>query len=362
MEIQKRVLCLACMVICFAVLVAVGCGSREEKAKEEKNPTPPAQDATGPGLAVNPLETPPVQQSAPGDLVAQVDGTKLTKKELEAELGRMMSSIGDKVPAEKRAQVKSNMRKQLRDNFIIRTLLTNEIARQKIKATDKEVDDAVAELTASLPPNVTLDEFMKTNQLTRDKMREEIRFGIKANKLVVSQAGKNVQPSDQEIRNFYAKNKDKFKMPETAHVRHILVAKTPEDDETVKAQKRAKADDLRNQLLAGADFAELAAKNSDCPSKQNGGELGTFARGQMVKPFEDAAFSQPVKTIGPVVETQFGYHVIQVLERNAPKTMPLDTALQEKIAGLVKQKKKQEAFKALLDKLKSKANIAVYER
>jgi parvulin-like peptidyl-prolyl isomerase len=75
------------------------------------------------------------------------------------------------------------------------------------------------------------------------------------------------------------------------------------------AQKQIAA--LKTQLDAGADFAELARANSDCPSKAKGGDLGTFGRGQMVKPFEDTAFGLPVGGTSDVVETQFGYHIIK---------------------------------------------------
>lgn len=351
------------MFLGLALLTAQGCGSERDKTKGEGKTAPSAQQAplppvpaTPPGDLLGPVPAPG------GDLVAEVDGAKLTKKELDAELAKMMKNIEGKVPADKRAHVRANIRRQLRDSFIIRTLLSNEIARKKIKATVKEVDDAVAEVKANLPPNVTLDDFLKQNQLTPKKMREEIRFGIAVKKLVASQSGANPKPTDKEIKNFYEKNKEKFKMPETVHVRHILVAKVPEDTDATKADKRAKAEDLRKQLLAGADFAELAMNNSDCPSKQTGGDLGTFPRGQMVKPFEDAAFSQPLKVIGPVVETQLGYHVIQVLERNRPKTMPLDASTKEKISGIMQQKKQRDAFEALINKLKKTATIIVYEK
>jgi parvulin-like peptidyl-prolyl isomerase len=104
--------------------------------------------------------------------------------------------------------------------------------------------------------------------------------------------------------------------PATAvSARHILLA-TRNMGDAAKAAKRNIAERIRKQLIDGADFADMAAKHSDCPSKQKGGDLGTFNRGQMVKTFEDAAFNQKKNTIGPVVETKFGYHIIQVIERH----------------------------------------------
>ena len=110
----------------------------------------------------------------------------------------------------------------------------------------------------------------------------------------------------------YDDNKELFIVPEKVKARHILIQVQPEDGEEEKASKREKAADLRERIVKGDDFAALAVVASECPSKARGGDLGMFTRGQMVPSFEEAAFSQEVGEIGPVVETDYGFHVIQV--------------------------------------------------
>jgi parvulin-like peptidyl-prolyl isomerase len=95
--------------------------------------------------------------------------------------------------------------------------------------------------------------------------------------------------------------------PSRVHVRHVQV------------KDRHRAEALRAQLLQGTDFGLLAGRASICPSAAQGGDLGTFGRGVMEKPFEDAAFTQPVGTIGPVIQTSSGWHIIQVIERDPVK-------------------------------------------
>jgi peptidyl-prolyl cis-trans isomerase C len=138
------------------------------------------------------------------------------------------------------------------------------------------------------------------------------------------------------------------------------VSKVPEDTEKNLTDKKAKAEDLRKKLQGGADFAKLAAENSDCPSKQAGGDLGTFARGQMVKPFEDAAFSQEKNAIGPVVETDFGFHIIQVLDHQASQVQKLDADTKKRISAFLEGQKRKAAFDAKVKQLKGAANIVVY--
>jgi peptidyl-prolyl cis-trans isomerase C len=216
------------------------------------------------------------------------------------------------------------------------------------------------EMKSQLPAGVTMDELIKKNRIDVAKMRDDIGMNIKINKLIEKALGGKIKITDKETADFYEKNKDKFTKPETVHARHILVSRVPADTEKNLTDKKAKAEDLRKKLLGGADFADLAAKNSDCPSKQAGGDLGTFTRGQMVKPFEDAAFSQEKNAIGPVVETDFGFHIIQVLDHQASQVVKLDTDTKQRINTYLESEKRKSAFDGIVKGLKAAANIVVY--
>ena len=358
--LHDRSLFFTAITIVWLLLSLAACNPREEKPAAPQSDAQPS--VTLPSPAQQPLQQPASEpgSAVPVNLMVDVDGHKMTQEQLDAELSKRLLVMKDQIPKDRLQQVKSNMKKRLIDDFVIRHLLTDEVNRQKIAATDKEVKDAVDQVKRTLPQGVTIEELMKKNQMTKDQMNEEIRFGIKINKLVLASTGGKTKPTDKEINTFYQKNKDKFKMPESVHVRHILVAKTAGDDEKIKAEKKARAEDLRRRLLGSADFAETARQSSDCPSKQTGGDLGTFTRGQMVKPFEDAAFTQKKDEIGPVVETDFGYHIIQVLEKNDSKTMKLDGETKEKITAFLTQQKQQQAFDRLLKNLRDKARIVYY--
>jgi parvulin-like peptidyl-prolyl isomerase len=103
-------------------------------------------------------------------------------------------------------------------------------------------------------------------------------------------------------------------MSESVRASHILLMYQGSSRSTAsrtKDQALAQINELKQQIDGGADFATLAQQHSDCPSKAKGGDLGAFGRGQMVKPFEDAAFTMPVGQTSGVVETPFGYHIIK---------------------------------------------------
>ncbi|MBN2302207.1 MAG: peptidyl-prolyl cis-trans isomerase, partial [Lentisphaerae bacterium] len=157
--------------------------------------------------------------------------------------------------------------------------------------------------------------------------------------------------------SFYEAEKESFTTEETVHARHVLIATTEKDNETTRNEKKALAEKCRKELLEGADFQDIAKKYSDCPSKTTGGDLGAFQRGSMVPPFETAAFSQKINEIGPIVETRFGYHIVQVLSHTEPGTQSLD-AVKDRIIEFLTDQKKRDVVHTYIDVLRDKATIS----
>ena len=359
----------------FLVLgMTAGCGNKDEKAKAAAPVIAPgpadtaaapaaAPPGAAPAAAVQPTAVKPAAPGKKGgaaELAVEVDGAKMTKAQLDVELQKKLGMIKGQVPAEQLDTAITEIRKALVDEFVMRNLINKEIAAKKVTASEKEISTVLEQMKTQLPAGVTIDDLVKKKQIDLGKIREEIGMNVKVNKLIDQEPGGKVKITDKETADFYEKNKDKFTKPESVQARHILVSKAPGDTEKVQAEKKAKAEELRKKLLGGADFADLAAKNSDCPSKQSGGDLGTFGRGQMVKPFEDAAFSQEKNAIGPVVETDFGFHIVQVVDHQPAQVMKLDGETKQRISAFLEGQKRKEAFEGMAKRLKAGANIVVY--
>ncbi len=130
--------------------------------------------------------------------------------------------------------------------------------------------------------------------------------------------------SDADLQRQYQDNIDSYRTPERVKVRHILI-KTQGKPKTDVPKLRAKADDILNQIHHGADFADLAKKNSEDPgSAEKGGELGWIVKGQTVPNFEKTAFSLKPGELSGVIETEYGYHIIQVEDKQAAHTQSFD--------------------------------------
>ena len=154
------------------------------------------------------------------------------------------------------------------------------------------------------------------------------------------------QPTQQEIQQYYNAHQAEYQMPEQARARHILIKVDAGADAKTDAAAKAKAEDLLKQIKGGANFADLAKKYSDDPgSKDSGGELGFAQRGRMVPEFDKAIFSQKIGDT-EIVKTQFGYHIVQVEERQQAHTQSLSEVLPTIQATLIRQKSSaaQEAY------------------
>ncbi len=164
------------------------------------------------------------------------------------------------------------------------------------------------------------------------------------------------QVSDAEVRRYYDANKDKFKRSATARMTVAVLPKVASRADTVASLQRAEA--LRAEIVGGADFAEVARRESADPgSKENGGDLGTFSRGQMVPAFEGAVFSLPVGEVSQPVLSPFGYHLIQVQERNGD-----EARARHILIPVEKSEEELDRFYAKADSLEDLAKRSGIER
>jgi peptidyl-prolyl cis-trans isomerase D len=142
--------------------------------------------------------------------------------------------------------------------------------------------------------------------------------------------------SEPRVKEFYDAHPERFNAAEKVRARHILLRVPKDATEAQAADVRKRADALRERLLRGEDFAKLASEASEDPgSKDKGGDLGFFQRGQMVKPFEDVAFAMEAGALSDVVKSDFGYHLIQVQERKPAESRSLDDVKREIAKELV---------------------------
>ena len=339
------------LIFSLTLLATIACESKDVPATENaSSPKKVDEEVSTKKDAVT------MDSTKSSQVAVTVNGTKLTQDEIDSKINKTLETLKGRVPSDQMENFKQNMQKKIIDDFITRTLLSQEADKQNIAVDDDEIKQAMSEIEAKIPEGMTLETVLKQGGISVAEMRDNIRFSLRANKLFESQIKTDYTPTGEEIKTYYTDNKKKFDTPEQVHARHILIKSDDKDTDKTKEEKKTKIESLRKQLLEGADFEKLAKENSECPSGQKGGDLGTFTRGRMVKPFEDAAFNQKLNEIGPVIQTNFGYHIIQVLEHDQAKQKTLEEA-NDTIKETLVNRRQQELTKNYLDELKKKANI-----
>jgi peptidyl-prolyl cis-trans isomerase D len=156
--------------------------------------------------------------------------------------------------------------------------------------------------------------------------------------------GDKITIEESDIQGYYDQHLPEYQVPEKRGAKHILFMASPEDSAEVHAAQKLKATEILEQANGGEDFSALAKQHSEGPSGPNGGDLGLFGRGQMVKPFEDAVFSLNEGEISEVVQTDFGYHIILLEEIQEPKIRSLEEVREEIVSTLKMEQAKPLAF------------------
>lgn len=329
-------------------LIAVGCKRTE-----------PAPDSQADLLQAGDLFTEPVQNLrdvSPDAPAVKINDQIITRGQLDAEVSRLLSMAQQRLPPERIEQIKPRLIQQALDGLLLKTLLLQAVEAENVVVTDEEMAEAKDKFANSLPEGMSLETVLAMQNWTEEEFERNLRTDLAINKLLETHVKDTTEPTDKELQEYYDENLEQFDAPESVSARHILIATAQSDTEEQKAEKKAKAEEIRQKLLDGADFAELAKEYSDCPSKARGGDLGTFYRGQMVQAFEEAAFQQQPKEIGPVVETPFGYHIIEVLEHQQARKIGLEEVKERLAKGLFSQKR-QRAAQEYVTQLRNKAQI-----
>ncbi len=290
-------------------------------------------------------------------VLVEVNGQTLSSKELNDRVESQLAHQADQMRPDQVAGAIAHFRSEAIRDFITTVLLECEAAARGIVPPPEALEKALADVTSRLPPGMELTEALAAGGLTVADFQERLAKELRVRALVDQELAKAQPATEAEAESFYNEQQTTLEAPETVAARHILIMSDAKDDVNAKKAKRTRIEGIRRDLEAGADFATLAKAHSDCPSgKEGGGSLGSFGRAQMVKEFEEAAFSQPLNKVGPVVETQFGFHLIEVTEKSAGHVRPY-AECKEQILDHLNKVRRHHIFATLIESLKAKGMI-----
>ena len=322
---------------------------------------PASQPTTGPTSA-------PTSAQA-GDVAATVNGHTISAAEIDK---LVWSNTPQKVLESRQAGAAvAQQRMRFLDTAINDWLLDLQVREAGIRVTDEEMKQSVeTELEAYLSNygtaredfdsqlrsqrNQSLEEFLAERQ--RDHAQ---RAALARRRLMEKLAPEALQVTDEEVQAYYDKHReDKYALPERVRVSQIMVSTRDMNAEQKAAARQKAARFLEEARKPDADFAALAARYSNCPSKAKGGDLGLIARrGGLAEPLAAAAFALDVGQVSDVVETGEAYHILKVTAKAEPRTIPLEEA-RLGITETLKSQKLRTELKRYTTELREKSDIA----
>lgn len=311
----------------FSLLVAVA--RSQDAGPPGKSAAPPAKSAAPPAKSAAPAAEPatlPAKSAVPSAkpapppkpasrVLAIVNGESIISEDVEGHLDSM------RVPADRRDSVRA----KVLDVMIENTVLIQHLEKQKVTFDEVAVDAQISQTRKRLEAQgldfaATLGQF----GLTEQKLRRQLAARSRWINYVKTQF------NDEQAQAYLDEHHEEFDGT-TVRASHILVMAKADVDAGTRASAKSKLAEVQKELKSGKAFADLARRHSDCPSKEQGGDLGFFARnGAMVEPFAAAAFALKNGETSGVVETDFGYHLIRVTDRKPGKPVTLD-AVREQI-------------------------------
>jgi peptidyl-prolyl cis-trans isomerase C len=296
-------------------------------------------------------------------VIAKGKGFEIKQSELdEVVLGIKSAAAAhnETIPAEQMTAIEAQMLGRL---IQIQILLQKSTDADRAEGKSK-TDLQISNLLDRAGSQETFDRQLKAVGMTPEELRNKVMQEATATATLTRALGISV--TDAEAKQYYTDHPADFEQPETVHVRHILlltmdpVTRAPLAADQMQA-KRKQIDDILKRVNAGEDFATLATQYSEDPgSKDKGGELPPFSHGEMVPQFEAAAFSMKTNTVSDVVTTDYGYHIIKLLDKTPAQKVDY-SKVSDKIKDYLVQQKTQKLAPAYLDNLKKTAGAEILD-
>lgn len=291
-------------------------------------------------------------------IVAVVNQEIITLSEVE----RMIGSLKETIEAENRLERRDRLNELCRtalEKLIEEKLIDQEAKRLGIKASAKEIDGTIEEIKQrNSASQEDLEQALARDGLTLEAFKKEIEKKIIRTKIV--QWAVKVEPNvpEKELRDFYQKYADRYRTEESYRPGHILF-RVPKDATPEEVREiRKKCQKVYEKLKAGEDFGELALLYSEDLSSKDRGDLGYFKKGELLPAFEKEALRLKVGEVGNIVRTDFGFHIIKLLDRKGGLPLPYEE-VKEKVRQDYLEREFEKGLKQFLSKLKEKSVIEI---
>lgn len=295
-------------------------------------------------------------------IVARVGDRIITRSQFANRLESGFRDIERTAPPAQVAQEKARYKDQLLNEMIAELLIKNRAERMGIVAPAAEVQRMLEQMKTQygITSDEQLDQSLRDSGLTRADLELRLRDQIVTSEVIRRELRARADLSDPELRRRYEREKERYRRPQRARVREIVVTPENADDAASFEAARLEAEALAQRARSGGDFAAIATESSDAPTREQGGSLGTVAQGELIAILDSEVFSaQPGTVVGPI-QTRAGWHLLLVEER-LPSDIPGFDEVKERLRTEASEDEFERDYAAYIENLRKDAFLHVFE-
>jgi peptidyl-prolyl cis-trans isomerase SurA len=299
----------------------------------------------------------PLSEAVVDRVVAVVNQEIITLSELEKWINPKEEVVaGDRLQKQERERA---LRREVLEKLIEEKLIDQEVKRSGIKVSNKEVEATLEQVRRR--NNATqeqLEKALSAEGLTLESYKKQVEKSLQRRKLISSEVKVETKAGEKEFREFYQKNIDRYRINETFRPAHILFVIPKGATQEDVRETRKKCETVLRKIKGGDDFGEMALLYSQDASSKSRGELGYFRRGELLPAFEREALRLQVGEVSGVVRTEFGFHIIKLLDRKGVDPLPFEE-VKAKVQADYHDVELDKAFKQYLSTLREKSVIEI---
>ena len=291
-------------------------------------------------------------------VVAQVNGVDISGDTISRELKKAVQQYKKRGMPLNASQEKSAAKKLI-DDEIGRTLLVLKAQDSGINITKDMLEKRLKEVQAKFRSNAVFEHKLADRGMTLDQYRAELETDLYMDQIIKKEIEPKIKIPENETRDYYEKNKNKFASQEKVRASIILLKFNPSQGKAGEQKALKKFESILDQVRNGADFGAMAKKFSEDSLASKGGDLGFFTKKQMLPAFSNRAFKMKAGEVSDIFRTGHGFHVLKVTDKKPAGASPFE-AEQEKIKNFLIQKKVSQATRDYIEVLKKQAKIKTY--
>jgi peptidyl-prolyl cis-trans isomerase SurA len=293
-------------------------------------------------------------------IIVRVGDRVITRTQYQKRLHDAYTEIEQTAPPAEMAAKKDDYRKNLVNELIAELLIKDRADRLGLTVSSDELKDAINRLKQQygLTTDQQFNESLQKSGLTRAEMEARLRDTILMNKVFGRELRGREDLTDKELRERYDREKERYRLPERAHLREIIILK-PENAAAID-QARERAQQVATQARTATDFSLLAKTTSESPTKDKGGDLGEIARGELLPELDKAVFNSTAGTVIGPIEARSAFHILKV-EQRFPSEVPAFESIKEKLRKDAGEETWQRDYKAYIERLRKDAFIQINE-